>query len=73
MYNWNDFLWPLIMTTSVDKRTLPAGLALFMGQHVIEYAILMAGAAISLAPLLIAFLFAQEYFVQGIALTGLKE
>jgi multiple sugar transport system permease protein len=73
MYNWNDFLWPLIMTTSVDKRTLPAGLALFMGQHVIEYAILMAGAAISLAPLLIAFLFAQKYFVQGIALTGLKE
>jgi multiple sugar transport system permease protein len=73
MYNWNDFLWPLIMTTSVDKRTLPAGLALFMGQHVIEYAILMAGAVISLAPLLIAFLFAQKYFVQGIAMTGLKE
>lgn len=73
MYNWNDFLWPLIMTTSVSMRTLPAGLALFMGQHVVEYAILMAGAAISLAPLLIAFLFAQQYFVQGIALTGIKE
>ncbi len=73
MYNWNDFLWPLIMTTSISMRTLPAGLALFMGQHVVEYAILMAGAAISLAPLLIAFLFAQKYFIQGIALTGIKE
>ena len=73
MYNWNDFLWPLIMTTSIQMRTLPAGLALFMGQHVVEYAILMAGATISLAPLLIAFLFAQQYFVQGIAMTGIKE
>lgn len=73
MYNWNDFLWPLIITTSVRMRTLPAGLALFMGQHVVEYAILTAGATIALAPLIIAFLFAQKYFVRGIALTGLKE
>jgi multiple sugar transport system permease protein len=54
-------------------RTLPAGLALFMGQHVVEYAVLMAGATLALAPLFVAFLFAQKYFVQGIALTGLKE
>jgi multiple sugar transport system permease protein len=73
MYNWNDFLWPLLITSTTDMRTLPAGLALFMGQHVVEYAVLMAGATLALAPLFVAFLFAQRYFVQGIALTGLKE
>jgi multiple sugar transport system permease protein len=73
MYNWNDFLWPLLITSSTDMRTLPAGLALFMGQHVVEYAVLMAGATLALAPLFLAFLFAQRYFVQGIALSGLKE
>ncbi len=73
MYNWNDFLWPVLITSSTDMRTLPAGLALFMGQHIVEYGVIMAGSALALAPLFIAFLFAQPYFVQGIALSGLKE
>ena len=73
MYNWNDFLWPLLITTTTEMRTLPAGLALFMGQHVVEYALLMAGGMLALAPLLIAFLFAQKYFVRGIAMSGLKD
>ncbi|KIL38433.1 ABC transporter permease [Gordoniibacillus kamchatkensis] len=73
MYNWNDLLWPLIITNSQEMRTLPAGLALFMGQHVVEYGILTAGAAIATAPLVAAFLSAQKYFVQGVAFTGLKE
>lgn len=73
MYNWNDLLWPLIMTNSQEMRTLPAGLAMFMGQHVVEYGILTAGAVIAISPLVIAFLSAQEYFIQGIAFTGLKE
>lgn len=73
MYNWNDLMWPLIMTSSQEMRTLPAGLALFMGQHVVEYGILTAGAAITTAPLVIAFLSAQKYFIQGVAFTGLKE
>lgn len=69
---WNDFLWPLVMSTDPKMRTLPAGLTLFAGQHVVDHAVVMAGAAISLAPLAIAFLVAQKYFVQGIATTGLK-
>ncbi len=73
MYNWNDFLWPMLITSSTEMRTLPSGLALFMGQHVVEYGVIMAGAALALAPLFIAFLFAQQYFVNGIALSGLKE
>lgn len=72
MYNWNDFLWPLLIVSATDMETLPAGLALFVGQHVVEYAVVMAGATLALSPLFIAFLFAQKYFVRGIALTGLK-
>ena len=51
MYNWNDFLWPLVITSSPEMRTLPAGLTLFMGCHVLEHALLMAGATIRLASL----------------------
>ena len=72
-YNWNDFLWPLLVTTSTEMRTLPAGLALFVGDHVVEYAVVMAGATLALAPLFIAFVVLQRYFVRGVALTGLKE
>jgi multiple sugar transport system permease protein len=72
MNNWNDFLWPLVITSTIEMRTLPAGLALFSGQFVVEHAVLMAGATLSLLPLAIAFLFAQRYFVQGIATTGIK-
>lgn len=72
MNNWNDFLWPLVITNSDEMRTIPAGLTLFGGQYVVDYAVLMAGAAISLVPLALAFFLAQRYFVQGIATTGLK-
>lgn len=72
MYFWNELLWPLIVTNSMEKRTLPVGLALFMGQHVVEYGVLMAGATIALFPIVIFYLSAQKYFVKGIALTGTK-
>jgi len=72
MNNWNDFLWPLVMTSSTDMRTLPAGLTLFAGQYVVEHGVLMAGAMISLLPLAVAFALAQRYFVSGIATTGIK-
>jgi multiple sugar transport system permease protein len=72
MYNWNDFLWPLVVTNDVTMRNLPAGLALFSGQYVIEHGVLMAGATLSLIPLAVAFLLAQRYFVRGITTTGLK-
>lgn len=72
MYNWNDLLWPLIITTATEMRTLPAGLTLFMGSHVVEHAVLMAGATISLIPLAVAFVLAQRYFVRGVVMSGLK-
>ncbi|QDZ15882.1 carbohydrate ABC transporter permease [Humibacter ginsenosidimutans] len=69
---WNDLLWPLVVTSSNDMLTLPAGLTLFGGQHVTDHAVLLAGATISLLPIAIGFFFAQKYFVAGVATTGLK-
>ncbi|KQV08386.1 ABC transporter permease [Leifsonia sp. Root112D2] len=69
---WNDLLWPLVVTSTPNMRTLPAGLALFGGQHVTDHAVLMAGAVLSLLPIAIAFFLAQRYFVAGVATTGLK-
>lgn len=69
---WNDFLWPLVITSSDQMRTLPAALTLFSSQSGIDHAALMAGASISLAPLAIAFLLAQRFFTEGIATTGIK-
>lgn len=69
---WNDLLWPLIVTSTPEMRTLPAGLTLFGGAHVTDHAVLLAGATISLLPLAIAFFLAQRYFVAGVATTGLK-
>ncbi|MCU1525563.1 MAG: carbohydrate transporter permease [Microbacteriaceae bacterium] len=69
---WNDLLWPLVITSSPDMLTLPAGLTLFGGQHVTDHAVLLAGATISLLPIAIGFFFAQKYFVAGVATTGLK-
>lgn len=71
-YNWNDLLWPLVMSSSVETSTLPAGLALFMGQHVVEYGLLMAGSLLALLPVVVFFLLIQRSFVAGIATTGLK-
>jgi multiple sugar transport system permease protein len=72
MNNWNDFLWPLVIATGTSHENLPAGLTLFSGQYVIQHGVLMAGAAISLLPLAVAFVLAQRYFVRGIATTGIK-
>lgn len=72
MYNWNDFLWPLVVTSSPEMRTVPAGLTLFMGSFVIEHPLLMAGATLLLLPLAVAFVLAQRYFVRGVVMSGLK-
>jgi multiple sugar transport system permease protein len=69
---WNDFLWPLVISSQTQMQTLPAALTLFSSQSGVDHAALMAGAAISLTPLAIAFLLLQRYFVQGVATTGIK-
>jgi multiple sugar transport system permease protein len=68
---WNNFLWPLIVTNSEHMQTLPVGLAAFQGQYRVEWNLLMAGSVISLVPILIIYIIGQKWFVQGITLTGM--
>jgi multiple sugar transport system permease protein len=76
LYFWNDFLWPLIVTNSDVHRTLQVGLALAEQNYGSaawgNWGTITAGAAVAAAPMVLAFLFAQRYFVQGIVMTGLK-
>jgi multiple sugar transport system permease protein len=69
---WNDFTWPLVITMSEDTRTLQLGLQVFQNMHFTEWGLLMAGTTMTILPLIVIFLFAQRYFIQGIALTGTK-
>jgi multiple sugar transport system permease protein len=68
---WNDFLWPLVVTGSEDMRTIPVGLAYFVGQYATAWNLLMAGSVIALLPVLLIYLMAQKTFVQGITMTGM--
>lgn len=72
--NWNDLLWPMIMTSSSENRTLIAGLSLLNGSlsGAVPYGILMAGSVIAAVPLVIIFMFVQKQFVEGIAMSGMK-
>jgi len=72
MTTWNAFLWPLIVINDIEMFTLPLGLAAFQGLYVTHWNLMMAAALISTIPILLAFIFAQRFFVRGIALTGIK-
>ena len=74
MNNWNDLLWPLIMTSKKTDRTLIAGLSLLNGSvgGAIPYGIMMAGSVIAAIPLVIVFAFVQKQFVEGVAMSGMK-
>lgn len=74
MYYWNEFFRPLIFINSLEKMTLPLGMSLLTGYlDMGSVAWVMAGVSIAVIPVVIVFLFAQRYFVEGITMTGLKE
>jgi multiple sugar transport system permease protein len=75
MNNWNSLLWPLIISQSEDMQTLPLGLARLVSQVGwvrIDWGPLMAGAFMSVLPLLLLFVFLQSYFTRGVVLSGMK-
>jgi ABC-type glycerol-3-phosphate transport system permease component len=72
MWSWNDLLNPLIYVTELDQLTLTIGLSFFQNQYGGKWTLMMAGAVVSILPILVIFFFAQRYFIQGIAMTGLK-
>lgn len=72
MQAWNAYLWPLFIINKEKLMTLPVGLALLHGRYVTEWNLVMAGAVVTIIPMLIVYIFAQKYFVQGVVNTGIK-
>jgi multiple sugar transport system permease protein len=71
--SWNNFIWPLVVAQTEDRYTLPVALALYsVGQNATQYGVLLAGAVAVVLPVIAIFLALQRYFVQGIAMTGIK-
>ncbi len=70
--SWNSFLLPLVVTTTSKMRTLPVGLAVYQAQFTTQWGLVMAGATLTMIPVLVFFLLFQRYFVEGLALTGIK-
>lgn len=72
MGSWNAFLWPLFVVRDPELMTLPVGLATLHGRYLTQWNLVMAGSVIAVVPMLIVYLFAQRYFVQGVVLSGIK-
>jgi multiple sugar transport system permease protein len=73
MGSWNAFLWPLIVMIKENMYTLPVALANLSGQYATKFGLLMAGAVVVVAPVIIVFILAQRYVIKGVAVTGLKQ
>jgi len=73
MWSWNDLLGPLIYLNTSTNYTVSIGLALFQSKFLIIWGQMMAAALVSLVPIIVVFVLAQKYFVQGIATTGLRQ
>lgn len=70
--NWTAFLWPLIVTNSVEMYTVPVGLSGFGDEVDVAWELIMTGAAISTLPTLIVFLIFQRFIIRGVVMAGLK-
>jgi ABC-type glycerol-3-phosphate transport system permease component len=73
MGSWNQLLDPVLYLNSEENFTLPLALTRFRGMNYTYWTKMMAGSTVSLLPILVLFLFTQQYFVSGITLTGLKQ
>lgn len=72
MHSWNDFLRPMLYLNNPRLWTLSLGLAKFKGEYTSLWSSMMCGAVVTILPILVVFLFAQKYFIEGIVTSGLK-
>jgi multiple sugar transport system permease protein len=70
--NWNDFLWPIYVLFSPESLTLPPGLSILQNAYTTDYAVIMAGGVVASVPVLLVFILAQKYVIQGVSRSGLK-
>ncbi|MCL4425673.1 MAG: carbohydrate ABC transporter permease [Firmicutes bacterium] len=73
LFGWNDFLWPLIVTTDPNMQTIQVGLATFYGKYGTQWVYLMAGTVTSTLPVLGLFILAQRWIIEGVTMGSLKE
>jgi multiple sugar transport system permease protein len=71
LYAWNSFLWPLIIISSPSRKVVTQGLVDLQALYAARVDLIMAGSTLAVLPTLIVFLFAQRYFIEGIATSGL--
>ncbi|MGO1408725.1 MAG: carbohydrate ABC transporter permease [Brachybacterium sp.] len=69
---WNNLLWPLVVTSRAEHRTLSVGIASLNGQYVIDYPVMMAASLMAMAPILILFILMQRQVIEGLSHSGLK-
>ena len=72
IWAWNDYMSPYIFISDPQKQMLSVGMKMFQVSNAVDYGLLMAGATLVLIPVLLVFVFAQRFFVQGIATSGMK-
>lgn len=72
MESWNTFLWPLLAIRDTELMTLPVGLSALQGRYSTEWNLMMAGAVISVLPIILVFLSAQKQFLEGMVRSGIK-
>ena len=70
---WNDFLWPLIVLTDDTMYTLPVALANLVGEHVQDTELMMAGAVVTVLPVVVLFMSLQRYYLEGIMSGSVKQ
>jgi multiple sugar transport system permease protein len=70
---WNDFLWPLVVLTDGDLYTLPDALANLVGEHVQDTELMMAGAVVTVVPVVLVFVVLQRFYIAGVMSGSLKE
>jgi multiple sugar transport system permease protein len=72
MFHWNAYLWPLIVLTEQEKRTLPIILTWYNTQRAAQLNLVMAASVLMVIPVLIIFAFSQRWIVRGLTMTGTK-
>jgi len=70
--NWNDFLWPVYVLFSPENQTLQAGLSTLQSANSVRYDLLMAGAVVASVPVLVLYLLAQRFVIEGVSRSGIK-
>jgi len=70
--HWNDFMWPFLIMTGKENRTIQLAVQSFFGTQPVHYSAIMASLVVSAIPMIIMFIFMQKYYVEGIASSGIK-